>query len=137
MADFLQMMGFSTVPTFNAPADTTPQKVSLRPDALVCLRLSNPWLTDPKGHHDFVLRPVQLTQLHPDAFPQTRACHLSQRGRQILRARYRANQLQAIHSYCGPGRTPFPPNEAPDTPDHATRLRHPTTPLACPRPMLR
>lgn len=122
MADFLQTMGFATIPTFNDPADTTLQKVSLPPDALEYLRLSNPWLTDPKGHHDFVLRLVQLTQKHPDAFQQTRAGLLSQRGRQILRARFRSNQLQAIHSYHGPGRTPFPPNDAPDTADYATRL---------------
>lgn len=122
MPDFLKTMGFTTMPVFNPPSDSAQHKVSLPPDALEYLRLSNPWLKSSTGHHDFVQRLVQLTQQNLDAFQETRAGLLSLRGRQTLRARFRANQLQAIHAYLGTRRTPFPANEAPDFPDYADRL---------------
>lgn len=122
MTDILQTMGFARVPTFNPSPDSALQKVSLPPDALEYLRLSNPYLTKADGHHDFVIRLVRLTQANPDLFQQTRSGILSPRARQALRARFRATQLQAVHSYLGPGRSPFPPTEAPDFPGYETRL---------------
>lgn len=122
MIDFLQTLGFKSVPVFNPPEENAQQKVSLPPDALEYLRLSNPWLTDSKGHHDFVLRLVGLTQANPAAFQDTRSGILSPRARQTLRARFRANQLQAIHAYLGPGRSPFPPADAPDFAGYDDRL---------------
>ena len=115
-------MGYKTVPLFNPAAASILHKVSLPPDALEYLRLSNPWLKDAAGHHDFVVRLVQLTQSNPEPFQETRAGILSLRARQTLRARLRANQLQAVHAYNGPGRSPFPANEAVEFPGYATRL---------------
>ena len=122
LADFLRTMGYTTVPAFNAAADSAQHKVSLPPDALEYLRLSNPWLTERGGHHEFVVRLVKLTHAHPDAFQETRAGILSPRARQVLRLRFRANQLHAVHAYLGPRRTPFPANDAPDFPGYDTRM---------------
>ena len=122
LADVLRVMGFSDWPAFNPPGEMVQHKVSLPPDALDYLRLSNPFLADQKGHYDFVLRLIKLTQGKPEAFQDTRAGLLSPRARQTIRARFRASQTQAVQAYLGLARSPFVPSEAPDFPGWDTRL---------------
>ena len=122
LADFVKAMGYATVPAFNPAADSALHKVALPPDALEYLRLSNPWLTERAGHHDFVVRLVRFANANPAAFQDTRGGILSPRARQVLRLRVRASQLQAVHAYLGPRRTPFPANDAPDFPGYDSLL---------------
>ena len=122
LADFLRTLGYASWPDFAPPDSMVQHKVSLPPDALDYLRLSNPYLDDAKGHHEFVLRLIQLTQQKPEAFHETRAGILSPRARRQIRTRFRASQLQAAQTYLGLARSPFPPPEAPDFPDWDNRL---------------
>ena len=122
LADFLRTMGYTSCPAFNPPGEMVLHKVSLPPDALDYLRLSNAYLKEQKGHHDFVLRLIRLSQSRPEAFQDTRAGILSPRARHTIRARFRASQLQACQAYLGLARSPFPAAEAPDFPDCDNRL---------------
>lgn len=122
LADFLRAMGFSTWPAFNGPGEGVAQKVSLPPDALEFLRLTNPWLTEAKGHHDFVNRLGRLAQARPEEFQATRGGLLSPRARQTIRARFRQSQTQAVQAYLGLSRSPYLPAEAPDVPGWDERL---------------
>lgn len=122
LADLMRTMGWKDWPAFNPPGDTVQHKVSLPPDALDYLRLTNLYLKDQTDHHNFVLRLIKLGQARPDDFQQTRAGLLSPRARHTMRARFRASQLKAVQAYLGSGRSPFPPGEAPDLPGWEDRL---------------
>ena len=122
LSDFLRTMGFKSLPAFNPPDEMIRHKVSLPPDALDFLRLSNSFLEEKKGHNDFVQRLVSLCQERPEAFQETRAGILSPRARRTIRARFRASQLQAVQAYLGQGRSPFPAADAPDFAGWDSRL---------------
>ena len=116
LPDFLGIFGTKKLPLFRAPSVSIQHKVSLPPDALEYLRLSNPWLLRQAGHHDFVLRMVQIAQTHVESLQETRAGLLSLRARQMLRARFRHSQVMAAKAYLGVERSPFPPADAPPPP---------------------
>ncbi len=116
LRDFLSQLGVKTVPAFRAPSASILHKVSLPPDALEYLRLSNPWLVRQVGHHDFVLRLIQIAQVHADSLQETRSGLLSLRARQMLRARFRHSQTIAAKAYLGVERCPFPISDAPPPP---------------------
>lgn len=122
MADFLRTLGFTSWPEMSGPGEGVAQKVSLPPDALEFLRLTNPWLTEAKGHHDFVNRLGRLAQARPEEFQATRGGLLSPRARQTIRARFRPSQSQAVQAYAGLSRSPYVPAEAPDVPGWEDRL---------------
>lgn len=112
LPDFLRTMGFKTWPDFAAPTNSVLHKVSLPPDALEYLRLTNPWLTSPTGHHDHVIKLAQLSALRGADLQETRAGILSLRARQTVRTRFRASQAAAAQTYLGMAKAPFPPSEA-------------------------
>ena len=116
LADFLRTLGFSAWPGFAPPAPSVLHKVSLPPDALEYLRLSNPWLDRPEGHHDFVVNLVAMAQDNAEALQETRAGILSLKARQTLRRRFRDSNFEAAKLFLQAGRTPFPPPEAPPPP---------------------
>jgi hypothetical protein len=116
LADMLKVMGVTVVPEFRAPDVSILHKVSLAPDALDYLRLSNTWLTLQEGHHDFVVKLVQMTQKNKDALQETKAGILSLKARQNIRSRFRAANLQAVQIFMGMDKVPFPPAEAPAPP---------------------
>lgn len=116
LPDFLRVLGANKMPVFRAPDVSVLQKVSLPPDALEYLRLSNPWLVRQAGHHDFVLRLVQMAQAQSDLLQETRAGLLSLRARQMLRSRFRHSQTLAVKTFMGVDRTPFPIMDAPPPP---------------------
>lgn len=125
LADLLRTLGAASWPEFAPPDLSILHKVSLPPDALDYLRLSNPWLTRAEGHHDFVVRLVKAAQ-DPAVAAQlqaTRAGILSLKARRALRQRFRDSTFQAARAYLGMTRTPFPPAEAPPPPaDFDSRL---------------
>lgn len=116
LPDFLSVLGAKTVPLFRAPNASILHKVSLPPDALEYLRMSNPWLVRQAGHHDFVLRLVQVAQGKLEALQDTRGGLLSLRARQMLRTRFRHSQIMAAKAYLGVERCPFPIADAPPPP---------------------
>jgi hypothetical protein len=116
LPDFLGLFGAKNLPMFRAPSASILHKVSLPPDALEYLRLSNPWLLRQAGHHDFVLRLVQIAQSQVDSLQETRAGMLSLRARQTLRSRFRHSQAMAAKAYLGVERSPFPTADAPPPP---------------------
>ncbi|MDT8853527.1 hypothetical protein RNZ50_00465 [Paracoccaceae bacterium Fryx2] len=122
LADFLRTLGCTRLPDFAPPDLSILHKVSLPPDALDYLRLSNPWLTRSEGHHAFVVRLVQMAQENAASLQQTRAGLLSLKARQTLRLRFRDTNYQAARTFLGADRTPFPPMEAPALPDYESRL---------------
>jgi hypothetical protein len=116
MPDFLSVLGAKRVPVFRAPDASILHKVSLPPDALEYLRLSNPWLVRQAGHHEFVLRLIRIAQGQKDSLQETRSGLLSLRARQMLRARFRHSQTTAAKLYLGAERVPFPSADAPPPP---------------------
>lgn len=122
LPDFLATLGCTRRPEFR-PADLSIlHKVSLPPDALDYLRLSNPWLTQSEGHHDFVVRLVQMAQERAADLQETRAGMLSLKARQNLRLRFRDSNMQAARLFLGADRTPFPPQDAPSPAGYDRRL---------------
>lgn len=122
LADFLRVLGVSTQCIFEAPDISILHKVSLPPDALEYLRLSNPWIEQRTDHHKFVVNLVQMAQEQRDLLQETRAGILSMKARQTLRVRFRSSNLQAVRLFMGSDRAPFPPHEAPPPPlDFGTR----------------
>ncbi len=130
LPDFLATLGCTRRPEFRPPDLSILHKVSLPPDALDYLRLCNPWLTRSEGHHDFVVRLVQMAQQHTAALQETRAGMLSHKARQTVRLRFRDSNLQAARLFLGADRTPFPPQDAPAPAGYDSRL-----PEATPRIM--
>ena len=123
LADFLRTLGYSSWPEFAPPAPSVLHKVSLPPDALDYLRLSNRWLDRQEGHHAFVVRLVSMAQDNAAELQTTRAGILSLKARQTLRLRFRDSNFQAARLLLGASRTPFPPPEAPPPPaDFDSRL---------------
>jgi len=122
LPDFLHTLGFKSGPLFAPPGPSILHKVSLPPDALEFVRLSNPWLQNATGHHDFVLRLSRLAASHSADLQETRSGILSHRARQTLRLRFRASQAQAAQTYLGLSKAPFPPSEAPEFPGWSDRL---------------
>lgn len=123
LKDFLKTIGCIRFPEFTPPDSSILHKVSLPPDALEYLRLSNPWLTREEGHHHFVVQLVQMARKHQADLQQTRSGILSLKARQTLRSRFREANMRAAHAYLGLQRTPFPPREAPPPPaDYEHRL---------------
>ena len=116
LTDFLGVLGITDFPEFAPPNEGALQKVSLPPDALEYLRLSNPWLTREEGHHPFVVSLVRIAQEHRDELQQTRAGILSHKARVELRRRYRPRSAEAATRFLGMDRTPFPPGDAPQPP---------------------
>ncbi len=116
LPDFLSLLGVKVFPPFRAPNASILHKVSLPPDALEYLRFANPWLVRQAGHHDFVLRLVQIAQAQVEALQDTRGGLLSLRARQMLRARFRHSQAMAAKTYLGIERCPFPIADAPPPP---------------------
>ncbi len=116
LPDFLSLFGAKTLPFLRAPSDSIQHKVSLPPDALEYLRLSNPFLQRQTGHHEYVLRLIQIAQSHVDLLQDTRSGLLSLRARQMLRTRFRHSQLMATKAYLGADRSPFPATDAPPPP---------------------
>lgn len=116
LADFLRTLGATSWPEFRPPVTSVLHKVSLPPDALDYLRLSNPWLTRPEGHHAFVVRLVERARDHAAQLQQTRAGILSHKARQTLRLRFRDTNYEAARLLLDADRTPFPPPEAPPPP---------------------
>lgn len=116
MPDFLSLLGAKALPFFRPPSASIQHKVSLPPDALEYLRLSNPWLLRQAGHHDFVLRLIQIAQGQTEALQETRGGILSHRARQMLRTRFRHSQALAAKAYLGAERCPFPAADAPPPP---------------------
>lgn len=114
LPDFLRAAGFKTWPEFSAPTNSVLHKVSLPPDALEYLRLTNPWLLAANGHHDHVIKLAQLSAKRSDDLQETRAGILSLRARQTVRTRFRASQAAAAQTYLGLAKAPFPPSEAPE-----------------------
>jgi hypothetical protein len=113
LADFLRTLGATSWPEFRPPAPSVLHKVSLPPDALEYLRLSNPWLDRQEGHHDFVVKLVQMAQKHAADLQTTRGGLLSLKARQTLRRRFRDSNFEAAKTFLAADRTPFPPPEAP------------------------
>lgn len=116
LPDFLRVLGATKVPVFRAPDVSILHKVSLPPDALEYLRLSNPWLQRQAGHHDFVLRLIQIAQKNADSLQETRSGILSLKARQMLRLRFRASHAAAAKAYLGSDRAPFAAADAPPPP---------------------
>ncbi|MBK5928433.1 hypothetical protein [Rhodobaculum claviforme] len=122
LADFLRTLGLASWPEFRPPAPSVLHKVSLPPDALEYLRISNPWLDRREGHHDFVVRLVEMAKANAEALQETRAGILSLKARQTLRRRFRDSNFEAARTFLGAPRTPFPPLDAPLPPaDFDTR----------------
>ena len=122
LPDFLTVLGARNMPTFRPPDPSVLHKVSLPPDALEYLRFANPWLERQAGHHDFVLRLVQISRNYMETLQETRAGLLSLKARQMLRSRFRNSQSMAVKAYRGIDRAPFPVAEAPLPPaDFALR----------------
>ena len=122
LADFLRILGCTRLAEFAPPDLSILHKVSLPPDALDYLRLSNHWLTRKAGHHDFVVRLVQMAQEHAADLQQTRAGMLALKARQTLRLRFRDTNYQAACTFLETDRTPFPPQDATAPPGYDTRL---------------
>lgn len=121
LADFLRTLGFSAWPDFGPPAPSVLHKVSLPPDALEYLRLSNPWLDREAGHHDFVVGLVAMARDHAGALQQTRGGILSLKARQTLRRRFRDSNFEVARLLLDADRTPYPPTEAPPPPEDFDR----------------
>lgn len=128
MKDFLSALGCNRFPEFAAPDASVLHKVSLPPDALEYLRLSNPWLTREEGHHDFVVQLVQMAKKHESELQQSRAGILSLKARQALRRRFRETNARAARTYLGYERSPFLPIEAPPPPEDFDRRLPEATP---------
>ena len=122
LPDVLRALGFKTWPEFAAPTNSVLHKVSLPPDALEYLRLTNLWLTSPNGHHDHVIKLAQLSAKRADDLQETRAGILSLRARQTVRTRFRASQAMAAQTYLGLAKAPFPPSDATEFAGFAQRL---------------
>lgn len=122
LTDFLRSIGYKSWPDFGPPNAAALHKVSLPPDALDYLRLSNPWLTEGEGHHAFVVKLAQLSAKLSDQLQQTRAGILSHRARHTVRMRFRQSQAEAARSYLGAARAPFLPADAPIPAGYADRL---------------
>jgi hypothetical protein len=120
--DFLRAIGFKSWPAFGEPRQSTLHKVSLPPDALEYLRLSNPWLDQAKGHYDFVLRLARLSEMMGAQLHETRSGILSHRARHVLRQRVRAPHVEAVRAYSSLSRAPFPAADAPEPEFYADRL---------------
>lgn len=116
LPDFLRVLGAKKIPVFRAPDVSILHKVSLPPDALEYLRLTNPWLHRQAGHHDYVLRLIQIAQKNADALQETRSGILSLKARQMLRLRFRSSQAAATRAYMGSDQAPFAPGDAPPPP---------------------
>ncbi len=130
LADFLRTLGYSDWPEFSPPAPSVLHKVSLPPDALEYLRLSNPFLDRQEGHHDFVVGLVAMAQKHAAELQETRGGILSLKARQTLRRRFRDSNFEAAKLFLDAARTPFPPPEAPLPPaNFDRRLPEATAPV--------
>ena len=123
LGDFLGLLGFARWPEFRPPARSVLQKVSLPPDALEYLRLSNPWLERREGHHKFVVQLAGMAETHGADLQQTRGGILSLHDRQTLRRRFAHSNAQAVRLFLDSDHTPFPADAAPPPPgDFDTRL---------------
>ncbi len=122
LADFLRTIGHTDWPSFGGPNAAVHHKVSLPPDALDFLRLSNPWSLNQQRHYDFVVKLAKLATAQPADFQETRAGIMSYKARFSLRVRMRASHLQAVQSYMGQHTAPFLPADTPDFPGFETRL---------------
>ncbi len=128
MKDFLKTLGCTRFPDFAPSEQSILQKVSLPPDALEYLRLSNRWLTREEGHYMFVVQLAEMAQEHGPELQQCRAGILSLKARQALRLRFRDSNARAAQTYLGQQRTPFPPMDAPPPPEDYDRRLPEATP---------
>lgn len=122
LPDFLRTLGYKSWPGFAAPTNSVLHKVSLPPDAVEYLRLTNLWLNSPNGHHDHVIKLATLSAQRPDDLQETRAGILSLRARQTVRTRFRASQAMAAQTFLGLAKAPFPPSEATEFKGFSQRL---------------
>lgn len=114
---FFGALGLSPPTDLQGPSTDIIQKVSLPPDALEYLRLSNPYLKDAKRHHAFVVELVQATKAEEDMFHTTRSGLLSLPSRQMLRTRFAAQNVWMSKTFWGIDKNPFPVDEAPPPPE--------------------
>jgi hypothetical protein len=128
LADFLEAMDRREGPAFGPPAPSALHKVSLPPDALEYLRLSNPWLEREEGHHAFVVSLVRMARAQAGALQSTRSGLLSLEARRTLRKRFRETNRRAARTFLGADRDPFPPAEAPPPPEDYDRRLPEATP---------
>lgn len=122
LQDFLETIECSRFPEFRPAGQAQEQKISLPPDALDYLRLSNKWLIRETNHYQFVIDLVRMSATHNAELQQTRSGMLSLRTRQELRKRFRDSNYRAAKTYLDAGRTPFPPMEAPSPQGFNERL---------------
>ena len=116
VSDFLTTLGFRNLPAFSTPNVSTLQKVSLPPDILEYLRLSNPYFDTEDGHHSFVVDLVKMAQDNKNDFNTTRAGVLSLKSCQTLRKRFAAQNVWAAKTFWDTGISPFPISEIPPQP---------------------
>lgn len=99
------------------PTEDILHKVSLPPDALEYLRLSNPHLKVEKGHHKFVVDLVRAAQEHKAELQTTSAGILSLRARKMLRDRFAPQNVWLAKTFWDSDKNPFPASAAPLPPE--------------------
>lgn len=120
--EFFKALDLTVPPGLQSPTPDILQKVSLPPDALEYLRLSNPYLTHEPGHHAFVVEVVKAVQVHKEKFQTTRSGVLSLASRRMLRDRYAPQNTWLAKTFWGQQKNPFPAGKADPPPgDFATR----------------
>jgi hypothetical protein len=119
---FMKELGLPKVDGLQNPGTEILQKVSLPPDALEYLRLSNPYLEDEGGHHAYVVDVVRAVTANPEAFSTTSSGMLSLKSRQMLRNRYAPQNTWMAKTFWDQTANPFPAKDAAPLPaDFDTR----------------
>ncbi|WP_299658212.1 hypothetical protein [uncultured Tateyamaria sp.] len=109
---FFKALELQVPPGLQSPSVDILQKVSLPPDALEYLRLSNPYLTKEQGHHGFVVDLVKVVQDHKEKFQTTRSGVLSLASRQMLRERFAPQNTWLAKTFWGQQKNPYPVSQA-------------------------
>ncbi|TYO90150.1 hypothetical protein [Oceanicella actignis] len=117
VGDFFEAIGFVPPERLAPPEISVLHKVSLPPDALEFLRLTNGTaeLKD-GGRSQFVVDLVDMALKEKDRLHTTRAGILSAPSRMALRRRFAAPNAWAARTFLGVSQNPFPPHEAPPPP---------------------
>lgn len=127
IADFLNVLGVKLQEELNPPSLSILHKVSLQPDALEYLRFSNPYLTNDKGHHQFVTKLVQIAEQNKEGLRRTRAGLLSLKAKRAIRSRFRDSNSRAAQLFLGMSKTPFPVVDARPHPNFENMLPEATS----------
>lgn len=122
LEDFMDAIGCRAEIAFREPDMSVLQKVSLPPDALEFIRLSNPHLQRQDGHHRFIVDLVRIAQSRRDDLQRTRSGLLSLPAKRNILRRFAPMNRQVARTHLGSDQSPFPESEASPHPDFDTRL---------------